>query len=1161
MQKNEVRPCGAVEVMMLELRNLCKTYRSKSGVEVHALDDVSLVFPARGMVFLLGKSGSGKSTLLNVAGGLDTYDSGELVICGKSSGDFRRSDFDSYRNTYIGFIFQEYNILDDFSVGANIGLALELQGKRATEEEINRMLTEVDLAGFGNRKPNELSGGQKQRIAIARALIKDPQIIMADEPTGALDSVTGKQVLETLKKLSRDKLVIVVSHDREFAETYADRIIELADGKVISDTTLTDEAVRIDEKPELGMNILSETEIAIDAGYTLTDADLASIKAYLASHENDVTIHRMKPGESAKMSKKRRIATPTTQVEIESYTAEDAKFIRSRLPMRKATKMGLSSIKSKPIRLLFTILLSLVAFSLFGFADVAIAYNQTSAMNSTIRDMDADALVMMLFLRETNITYDRDGKPASDPSVYYHSNDAINDEDVKALEAQTGLNFFPIYNTGNNAFTTVSVGQFVSDSSKLENGYGESIFQKQSTGITEVTVEDLNSLGFALTRGVMPAAPGEILITEYYYKMFELGGFVAANGEKKSTVLGETMYMSMGEGSAELKVVGVVDTGFQYDRYPSLKWDLVNDGSYRTDDVYEVREQLEMDVASSFHTLLFAFPGTIDTLPPVSGHRYVSWGENFSTSYLQIGYKYHPDALKEEFVFGAGPGTMVGDKMMGQFSIVWYDGVERTALGENDFVISAEDFVTCLSYETTKMWEGSPVPELATLAGGNTILFYEHWTRESDDGGEMRYHYAKLLGMSDAAYEARLTTCFNEYYDLQFTTAEYKAAASWQAGALQVSTSMGQDDIFALYMLRRIYDDLRDPTFMTRVTTDQEFFNYLVSQGNALESDGTVGGYLDRMVSENPQIAPEAKRAFLADQAALYLRYNIWDTTAARFGYNILALKSQAFAEAFLDMSEKERTIIVRLLSNDSGDYVDVERVVTGVYTVQGKSNQESCVISNYYYNLAVEERKKQDGGYYTETIIAPHITGKYGSVMCAKPTDDAAIRVLTDNHLDEENGCVYRLQSEVIDLLDNVNEMIVILDKVFLGVGIFFALFAALMMFNFISASITNKKREIGILRAVGARSRDVFLIFFTEAFFVAVVNFVLSAVVSFVGITAVNLIIRNGLEFDMTLFSFGIRQIIVLFVVSMVVALVSSFIPTNSIARKTPVDAMRDR
>jgi len=169
---------------MLEIKHLTKIYTTKGGAAVKALDDVSVSFPETGLVFLLGKSGSGKSTLLNLAGGLDEPTSGEIVVKGKSSADFSESDFDSYRNTYVGFVFQEYNVLSEFSVEDNVALALELQGKPKDREKIARILRSVELEAYAKRKPNTLSGGQKQRIAIARALIKDPEIIMADEPTG-----------------------------------------------------------------------------------------------------------------------------------------------------------------------------------------------------------------------------------------------------------------------------------------------------------------------------------------------------------------------------------------------------------------------------------------------------------------------------------------------------------------------------------------------------------------------------------------------------------------------------------------------------------------------------------------------------------------------------------------------------------------------------------------------------------------------------------------------------------------------------------------------------------------------------------------------------------------------------------------------------------------
>ncbi len=224
---------------MFEAKNLKKIYPVKKGEDVLALKGVSITFPERGMVFILGKSGSGKSTLLHLLGGLDKPTEGEIVLDGKSSKDFRDHDWDEYRNRDVGFVFQEYNLLPEFTVRDNIAIALELQKKKPDKETVERILGRVELQGVSGRKPGELSGGQRQRVAIARALVKEPKIIFADEPTGALDAATGESVLQLLKSLSAEKLVIVVSHDREFAEKFGDRVIEIADGTIVSDSAQT----------------------------------------------------------------------------------------------------------------------------------------------------------------------------------------------------------------------------------------------------------------------------------------------------------------------------------------------------------------------------------------------------------------------------------------------------------------------------------------------------------------------------------------------------------------------------------------------------------------------------------------------------------------------------------------------------------------------------------------------------------------------------------------------------------------------------------------------------------------------------------------------------------------------------------------------------------
>ena len=219
---------------MIELKGISKTYQSK-GVKVEALRGVTLTLPERGMVFVVGKSGSGKSTLLNILGGLDSPTSGEMLVDGISVKEFRSRDYDAYRNDYVGFVFQEYNLIDSLTVEENVELALNLRGEKDAKA-VGEVLDRVELSGYGTRKISSLSGGQKQRVAIARALIKRPKLLIADEPTGALDSETGNSLFRLLKELSKEVLVVVVSHDLDFAHTYGDRIVELADGRVIADS-------------------------------------------------------------------------------------------------------------------------------------------------------------------------------------------------------------------------------------------------------------------------------------------------------------------------------------------------------------------------------------------------------------------------------------------------------------------------------------------------------------------------------------------------------------------------------------------------------------------------------------------------------------------------------------------------------------------------------------------------------------------------------------------------------------------------------------------------------------------------------------------------------------------------------------------------------------
>lgn len=228
---------------MLEIRNIVKDYETGSET-VHALKGVSIAFRESELVSILGQSGCGKTTLLNIIGGLDQYTSGDLIINGQSTKQYKSADWDIYRNHSVGFIFQSYNLIPHQSVLSNVELALTLSGvsKAERRRRAKEALEKVGLANQLNKRPNQMSGGQMQRVAIARALVNDPDILLADEPTGALDSETSIQIMELVKEIAKDRLVIMVTHNPELAEKYSTRIVKLLDGRIVGDSDPFDPA-------------------------------------------------------------------------------------------------------------------------------------------------------------------------------------------------------------------------------------------------------------------------------------------------------------------------------------------------------------------------------------------------------------------------------------------------------------------------------------------------------------------------------------------------------------------------------------------------------------------------------------------------------------------------------------------------------------------------------------------------------------------------------------------------------------------------------------------------------------------------------------------------------------------------------------------------------
>lgn len=617
---------------MIEIKNITKTYQPKKGAAVQALKGINLTIEDKGMVFILGKSGSGKSTLLHILGGLDNYNSGELIIKGKSSENFKSKDFDAYRNTLVGFIFQDYNILDEFSVGNNIMLALELQGQKTNKAEVERSLKEVDLDGYFNRKPNELSGGQKQRVAIARALIKNPEIIMADEPTGALDSKTGIQVFDTLKKLSKDKLVIIVSHDRDFAELYADRIIEFADGQVISDVQKYKKAPKV---ATAGVSIVENKAVIIKQGHQVTVTELNYINRVISfAAQKGNAIIPLTPEANNEVKKALKIdeegnCTTFNQTEMENlplkaYGPNDLVLKKSRLPFKHSFKMGASALKHKKFRLFLTILLSSMAFALFGFVDTIGSYNIITSTYESIQQSNINYFSVQRYNIEKDGEYE------------YENESSISATELQEFKTKHPDYFItPVYaNDKSNSYS--SSYNFTQN---LGNVQYNSYYDCSANGFTTLSQNIIQKFGFHLTGALPKAVSGnsvqEIVLTHYQFETFKKYGYKYQDENyvthtsainSYSDLIGKTVSFEyiVSEGTSghwnniTCVVVGILNTNYDVSRYSSLASENVSSGidTYMLDSEFRTLKQ-----KSLYNTLFVHETNPLFTKNPP----YINW--------------------------------------------------------------------------------------------------------------------------------------------------------------------------------------------------------------------------------------------------------------------------------------------------------------------------------------------------------------------------------------------------------------------------------------------------------------------------------------------------------------------------------------------------------
>lgn len=1035
---------------MLEVKNLCKTYKPKKGVPVQALDNVNLNIQEKGMVFVLGKSGSGKSTFLNVLGGLDKADSGDIVIQGKSSENFSQADFDSYRNTYIGFVFQEYNILEEFTVGQNIALALQLQGKKATSEAINQILEEVDLVGYGKRKPNELSGGQLQRVAIARALIKNPEIIMADEPTGALDSNTGIQVFNTLKKLSKNKLVLIVSHDRDFAERYADRIVEFADGKIISDVMKYQAHASTESE---GVNIIEDKFINIKKGYQLTNRDLEIINRYLKDNQDNETMISFEQRTNKEMKNFAHIdnqgnresfkVTNKNELDIRKYTKDEYKKIRSRLPYLQSLKIGASSLKTKPIRLIITILMSIIAFTMLGFLVAFANYNTADLVADNMSKYNVQFM-------KVNYAENENPDPNDDFAYYSQKNMSVSDFDrLKSIDSNQ-TNFLPIY-YGESEYNGVEVylnnsNYEVYEKDLLSSDYFPcKIFQ----GAIECDFDKeflINKYNMSVL-GNLPKTNNEIALTKYQCQRFVVGNFLNKSEEETSNkyeniencaqMIGKKIVINIGRKEMEMTVVGIIDT--------KLNDDLLH--NYKTKE-----KQKDFKVSES------------------NKEQFKSFQYNVKNGFASILF------INKDFHKFENPNWN------------WYSLQDVSIQNEEKGYNSSLNYVNVL--EKTNM---------------DNIKFFDKSKITLNDN-------EIVLPLGDAA------NIFDLYgynsVSLDTIPDEFK--------------NMNKDELNDIY-----FNCKKNIYFNNWVTND--------GNDNYCDDDYEISNY-DRLYIYNTWFNCTA----LGDTIGNINKIEIFK--------NYLNNKIDEQIKNLNGSDKQKNSLISYCNYSNKEDNYDVN--VVGI--LMPEIDYYSLIPDEYYINYSYEAVMNYN-------LLKKLNYEKTKLINCAignKLDTNYQMKKYLRKIIKTKNGYnVFEVDSPSAYKINSVGNILIMLKKMFLGIGIVVMILASFLLMNYISQSINNKKKEIGVLRAVGARGIDVYGIFFHETMIIAFINLIFASIATFALTYGINIYLVKKLQYDFNVLIFSYLQIVAIVIVSILSALLASFLPVFRIARKRPIDAIRKR
>ena len=1022
---------------MIEIKNLTKIYKVKKGDDVQALKHISLNFLEKGLIFIVGKSGSGKSTLLNLIGALDSFDDGDIIVNGQSIKNLKEPQLDSYRNTCLAFVFQEFNLLNEFNIKENISLPLELQNKKISDEEIESLLKKVDLEDYSNRKPNELSGGQKQRVAIARALVKNTNIILADEPSGSLDNETGKQIFQILKDLSKEKLIIVASHNIEFANLYGDKIIELSFGEI--------KEIFEPNKKE---------KVLLSKGESFNIEDILKLKEQFKDKELVLT-------EKGVVIKEEKIEEENGEEVLEkneTNTGKVLQFIKSKLPLTKAIKIGITSFKAKPIRLAFTVLLSFLSFSLFSFSSAIANFNKIDIVyNNIVSD---------------NISYFQIDKEINSFDSYVYSD--LNNSDIGRLNNDFGIDSDAVF----------SFDRFLNQNLLLNELPGTRSFN----GFVYVSNEKLSELDFSVLAGKYPSESNEIAITDYEFEYLKKVGIITYNEEYEEAVLeiesinkpSDVLNKLVDFDGDFYRICGIINTNATT-KYPELINDVFN---LTSEQMALIEEDFELSsMLNSYHDLI---SNTYANSIFVSKQLYEQYLDYYGFN-----------------------GDVSG------FTIQLDDEDNENKIGIYSFASSSKN--------------------------KEIIHFFDN-QKQSIDQGEIvlpisfKYMYAKFDENLPLKDKDKTRIIFS--YQLDNNNAWIKHLESISFSDLSDFKEHGINS----YIFTYVTENLPTGSLFEEFCIDF----YKIKNGNSFnEYEGAIDDDMKRY----------AYYVFVADFGSIdinkfdgrveeeILDYLGSSGTRNLFGGLTYSDLLEDFNNYLISNYGMDESIEINISAQKNHSNVEVPDTLTLVGYYLDNENEKGAIVSDDFFDTFVipEERNFE--------------------CVYAQINDKNSLKLLIEDSYNQEINERFSLVNSTMRDLNKYDGLFNLLKNIFIIVGAGLCIFSLLIFMNFISASIVNKKKEIGILKSLGARNSDVFKIFFVEGFVVAISNFVFSVIATSIAILCLNMYLSSILNISGSIFIFGYLEIFILIALCLVSSVIATLLPTYFISRKKPIEAINDK